>query len=112
MSVNCVSCVIRNRTGHDLLCDQCRKPSEVSGIVAMLDILRASKGDSVNINCRNHETRHDEAETIDCCGRWTGWVMRRFANESLYLALVAAVTARRKAERANRRDDELSITQF
>lgn len=47
MSTNCIKCVKNKRTGHDLLCDECRNPSPVQ--IRAKNVLEALKRREANL---------------------------------------------------------------
>lgn len=54
--------------------------------VKLIDQLRTSEGDSINILCADPEA-DEELVYVDACGEWTDWKDKRFVGKTLLLAL-------------------------
>jgi len=67
----------------------------------IVEKLRASEGNSVEVLCDNPDFNGQPNSAVVCSGDWTDWQPARFTGDSIDEALGAAVVAFNKWEREN-----------
>jgi len=56
MSTNCISCVVNERTGNDLLCDRCRAAERLESLTAGWQVVGKRTRDDICILLAERET--------------------------------------------------------